>query len=141
MDHLRALRVLGIPPGSTPDEIQGAWRDLAKVWHPDRFTHDERLQKKASDELSRINEAHEALRDYDPAKTPPIAARVRESVAMILNPRGPIGLRHSLRVLGLGTPRATGEVGTRRSSNAPAVLLAALLLLALAAATIYWLVF
>lgn len=146
MDHLRALRVLGIPPGSTPDEIQVAWRDLAKVWHPDRFTHDERLRQKAGETLSRINEAHEALRDYDPAKTPPMAARVRESVAMIFTPSGPIGLRHSLRVLGLGLARPTGEAGTRRSSGPGAALvvtflLVALVLVALVVATIYWLVF
>src|SRR5438067_1766673 len=84
MDHLRALRILGLPPGSSKDEIQGAWRDLAKVWHPDRFPHDERLRQKAGENLGRINEAHEVLRDYDPASTPRMAVRVRESVAIIL---------------------------------------------------------
>src|SRR4029079_11756254 len=79
-----ALRILGLPPGSSPDDIQAAWRDLAKVWHPDRFPHDERLQQKAGENLSRITQAHEALRDYDPAKSPRMAARVRESVAIIL---------------------------------------------------------
>jgi len=133
MDHLRALRILGLPPGSTPDEIQAAWRDLAKVWHPDRFQHDERLQRKAGETLGQINEAHEALRDYDPAVTPPMAARVRESVAMIFAPRGPIGLRHSLRVLGLGTARSTGEVGSRRSSAAPRIAILVVVILGVAA--------
>ena len=33
---------------------------MAKVWHPDRFGHDERLQKKAQEKLKEINEAYEA---------------------------------------------------------------------------------
>ncbi len=121
MDHLRALRILGLPPGASVADIQTAWRDLAKVWHPDRFAHDERLRAKAGENLSRINQAHEALGDYDPAATPTVGARMRESVAIILGmgelgdpadlPRAaPIGLRHSLHVLGLGPP-------TRRRSH------------------------
>jgi len=143
MDHLRALRVLGLPPGAGADEIRAAWRDLAKVWHPDRFPHDERLRRKAGENLQRINEAHEALRDYDPAKTPRLAERVRASVAIILGmgelgqppaapaspatpppagaptaplrADGPIGRRHSLRILGLGVRRPSGR--RRRASG------------------------
>lgn len=137
MDTLRALRVLGLPPSATADDIKSAWRDLAKVWHPDRFVHDERLRRKASENLSRINEAHEALRGYDPAATPKLTARMRQSVAIILGmgelgeappsptapdqfftPSAPIGARNSLRVLGIGKSRATGEVGTRRREPA-----------------------
>ena len=75
---VRALRILGLPPGSSADEIKMAWRDLAKVWHPDRFAHDERLRAKAGDNLSRINQAHEALADYDPAAVPTMTARMRQ---------------------------------------------------------------
>jgi len=135
MDHLRALRILGLPPGSSKDDIHTAWRDLAKVWHPDRFTHDERLRAKAGENLSRINQAHEALADYDPAAVPTVTARMRESVAMILGmgelgdpaePRPPIGIRHSLHVLGLGPP-SRRRVHRRRR----AVLVSLLLALAL----------
>ena len=141
IDPLRALRVLGLPPGASANEIKSAWRDLAKVWHPDRFQHDERLRQKAGDNLGRINEAYESLRDYNPGVQPRLAARMRASVAMILGmgelgepppeppraadparagfaPTAPIGLRHSLRVLGLGTRRETGEAGTRRHAGA-----------------------
>ena len=37
------LRVLGLAPGASAQEIKAAYRDLAKVWHPDRFAHDPRL--------------------------------------------------------------------------------------------------
>ncbi len=137
MDHLRALRILGLPPGASPTDIQTAWRDLAKVWHPDRFAHDERLRAKADENLSRINQAHEALSNYDPAAAPTVGARMRESVAIILGmgelgdpadlPRAPIGIRHSLHVLGLGPPTR------RRSHRRRRIAILVLLLLILAA--------
>ena len=137
MDTLRALRVLGLPPGASAEEIKTAWRDLARVWHPDRFAHDTRLQKKAGDNLQRINEAYEALRDYDPTVRPKVAARMRESVAIILGigelgdpppshgpilepsftPEGPVGARGSPRVLGLNSRRYSGETKRRRRRN------------------------
>ncbi|MFI5279576.1 MAG: DnaJ domain-containing protein [Gemmatimonadales bacterium] len=119
--------MLGLPHGAAPEDIKIAWRDLAKVWHPDRFAHDERLRGKAGENLKRINEAYESLRDYDPAMQPRISSRIRESVSIVLGmgelgeppaagaaggtivPTGPIGMRRSLRILGLGTLRATGE--------------------------------
>lgn len=53
--------LLGVKPGVSSAEIKAAYRDLAKVWHPDRFAHDERLQKKAQEKLKEINEAYEQL--------------------------------------------------------------------------------
>jgi hypothetical protein len=68
----RNYRILGLRPGASKEEVKNAYRDLAQVWHPDRFSHSPRLQKKAQENLKRINAAFEALKDYDP---PPEAAR------------------------------------------------------------------
>src|ERR687885_454465 len=57
----RRLEVLGLEPGATAQEIKTAYRDMAKVWHPDRFAHDPRLQQKAQERLKEINEAYRAL--------------------------------------------------------------------------------
>jgi curved DNA-binding protein CbpA len=57
----RCLELLGLKPGASAQEIKAAYRDLAKVWHPDRFAHDARLQEKAQNKLKEINEAYEAL--------------------------------------------------------------------------------
>jgi hypothetical protein len=54
-------RVLDLQPGASMAEIKTAWRDLAQVWHPDRFTGNERLQKKAEETLKEINEAYYLL--------------------------------------------------------------------------------
>ena len=57
----RCYELLGVKPGASVAELKAAYRDMAKVWHPDRFGHDERLQKKAQDKLKEINEAYEQL--------------------------------------------------------------------------------
>lgn len=57
----RAYDVLGVKPGVSDRELKAAHRDMAKVWHPDRFVHDPRLQEKAQEKLKEINEAYEQL--------------------------------------------------------------------------------
>jgi hypothetical protein len=57
----RCLELLGLKAGASAQEIKAAYRDMAKVWHPDRFAHDPRLQAKAQNKLKEINEAYEAL--------------------------------------------------------------------------------
>jgi curved DNA-binding protein CbpA len=57
----QCLEILGVTRNTTPEEIKLAYRDLVKVWHPDRFAHDQRLQQKAAEKLKEINEAYEQL--------------------------------------------------------------------------------
>lgn len=57
-----AYRLLDIDPRASEEEIRRAYRDLTKVWHPDRFGHDEALRRKAEEKLKRINEAWETIR-------------------------------------------------------------------------------
>ena len=48
---------------------------MAKVWHQDRFAHDERLREKAEQKLKEINDAYEQLLS---GRTPRPAARTYE---------------------------------------------------------------
>ena len=61
MSRERCLEVLGLKSGASAQELKAAYRDMAKVWHPDRFTHDPRLQQKAQDKLKEINDAYQQL--------------------------------------------------------------------------------
>jgi curved DNA-binding protein CbpA len=56
-----AFDVLALKPGATAAEIKEAYRDLVKVWHPDRFANDLRLRQKAELRLTLINEAYRML--------------------------------------------------------------------------------
>ena len=58
-------KILGLEPDASAEEVKQAYRDLAKVWHPDRFAHDTRLQRKAQEKLKEINEAYEILAGPD----------------------------------------------------------------------------
>jgi curved DNA-binding protein CbpA len=53
--------VLELKPEASPEEIKKAYRDLVKVWHPDRFGNDPALQHKAQEKLKEINAAYERL--------------------------------------------------------------------------------
>ena len=73
-DARRWLEVLGLAPGATRQQLEDAYRDLVKVWHPDRFVSDPALRVKAQDKLRELNAAYEGLRRSgiprpDPAPT------------------------------------------------------------------------
>ena len=57
----QCYRALDLEPGATPAEVKAAWRELVKVWHPDRFPDDAKLKAKGAAKLSAINRAFEIL--------------------------------------------------------------------------------
>jgi hypothetical protein len=72
-----ALDVLALRPGASAVEIKAAYRDLVKVWHPDRFASDPRLSEKAESKLKQINEAYLVLQsDRAGARNEPDGASV-----------------------------------------------------------------
>ncbi len=63
MDSLeKSYQLLGLEPGASPEQVRQAYRDLVKVWHPDRFSHDARLRQIAQEKLKEINGAYELLK-------------------------------------------------------------------------------
>lgn len=60
-DIEESYRILGLRLGASEPEIKQAYRDMVKVWHPDRFSSDPRLQNKAQEKLKEINWAYEVL--------------------------------------------------------------------------------
>jgi hypothetical protein len=55
-------QILNLPPDATEEQIRQAYLDLARVWHPDRFQSDARLQKVAQERLQQVNSAYQALK-------------------------------------------------------------------------------
>lgn len=82
-EYTRYYDILGIAPGASAKKIKEAWRDMAQVWHPDRFGSNERLQLKAQETLKLVNEAYDKLREIKesgrPMAAPPPRRRPERS--------------------------------------------------------------
>ena len=70
MTSSEALNILGLDSNAKASEIKGAYRDLVKVWHPDRFGTDLRLRLKAEEHLKQINLAYQCLQGFSPTPDP-----------------------------------------------------------------------
>jgi hypothetical protein len=152
IDPVQAYRLLGLAPGASLEDVKTAYRDLAQVWHPDRFRENARLREKAELNLQRINEAYAVLRDYQalPLAGPAPAVATVDTPLPQRRPSPPrwdlrhslftgvIAMRHSLKVL---RPSATyARKPRRRGLPKPWILLglAALLLLGFALAALWY---
>ncbi len=83
LDH--HYRVLGLTPRASAEDVKEAYRDLAQVWHPDRFSANSRLQMKAADRFREISAAYRAL---CPAHQPSVTSIVPEE-PLNANPDSP----------------------------------------------------
>ena len=54
-------RILELGPGATLEEVKRSYRELVRVWHPDRFHNDPKLQKRGEEKLKQINSAYERI--------------------------------------------------------------------------------
>ena len=62
MDILKCYKILELDHEPSMDEAREAYIDMARVWHPDRFTNNPRLRKKAEEKLKGINIAYAEIR-------------------------------------------------------------------------------
>jgi len=74
-DIERCYRILELESGASLTQVKQAWRDLVKVWHPDRFPNDTRLHLKAQERLKELNQAYETLQTYLASDQPNTASR------------------------------------------------------------------
>ena len=61
---IRAFSILELPPSADFGAVKTAYRELAKVWHPDRFEGDVSTQNRAQEKLKQINSAFETLETF-----------------------------------------------------------------------------
>jgi TonB family protein len=97
-------RTLEVEPGASLEEIRQAYRDQTKIWHPDRFSNDIRLQRKAEEKIKQINLAYQRLcrgRPYEPSVLDHSAERSPSEWGAVL-----VALRRALRksVIGITKP-------------------------------------
>jgi hypothetical protein len=63
--YSRCCEILEIPSGSSISEIEQSFREMIKVWHPDRFSDNPILQERATHKTSEITRAYRWLRRHD----------------------------------------------------------------------------
>lgn len=64
MNIATALHELGLDNTATKADVKQAYKDLARIWHPDRFQNDERLGARTEAKIKLINEARTVALDY-----------------------------------------------------------------------------
>jgi curved DNA-binding protein CbpA len=64
MNIRKSFEILEIGVDATEDEARQAYKDIVAVWHPDRFSHNPRLKKKAEEKLKEANLAHETVQAF-----------------------------------------------------------------------------
>lgn len=73
-DEIRqCYMLLEVHPEASCEEIRRAYKELIKVWHPDRFPNDARLIEKANEKLKLINLAYKKILTYLESQAPPQA--------------------------------------------------------------------
>jgi len=64
MDIKECFEILDINPNSSLEDVKQSYRDMLNVWHPDRYSHNERLQQKANEKTKEILEAYNKIKSY-----------------------------------------------------------------------------
>jgi hypothetical protein len=90
------------------EEVQTAYKDLVKVWHPDRFGDDLKLRAIAEEKLKEINQAFSAIQEHFARKR-----RVEKSAWWFVGRVTPRARRLGLRTPARSTHRPFSGVGYR----------------------------
>ena len=61
MDLKRCLEVLELDHATSTSQVKQAYKELVRVWHPDRFPSNSPIKKRADEKMREINMAYEQL--------------------------------------------------------------------------------
>jgi hypothetical protein len=59
---IKLLGMLGLKPGASPTLIRQQYRDLVRIWHPDRFASNPELRENVQEKMKEINQAYHLLK-------------------------------------------------------------------------------
>ncbi|MGF2034257.1 MAG: J domain-containing protein [Nostoc sp. CmiVER01] len=69
LDLNHAYEILGLEPGASQAQLKRAYRQLVKIWHPDRFLEQKQKQE-AEEKIKSINSAYNKLKSESPSEPP-----------------------------------------------------------------------
>jgi curved DNA-binding protein CbpA len=70
-DVHECYKILEIEPGAPWEEVKRSYRALIKVWHPDRFLHDQSMLQRVQEKTQDLNLAYDILCKQSEIQTPP----------------------------------------------------------------------
>jgi hypothetical protein len=81
-------QILNLEPGASSEEVKQAYRNLAFLWHPDRYPQDSQQQAEAEQKFKEINHAYDQLRTFlsQPQSTVEFSTPVKPSPTPPHNP-------------------------------------------------------
>src|SRR6266581_4444156 len=59
-----SYRLLELEAGASLEAVKAGYRELIKIWHPDRFPNDPKFQKRATEKTKALNEAYQQILAY-----------------------------------------------------------------------------
>lgn len=59
-----SFEILGLAPGASPEEVNEAYIELARVWRPNIFLDDDMLRRIAEEKMMEIDAAYDALKVF-----------------------------------------------------------------------------
>jgi hypothetical protein len=74
----QAFQILEVPSTATWEEVRQAYREMVKVWHPDRFQADAKFQARATKKAQDINLAYQVLEKH--FQSPPTSTQKAEEM-------------------------------------------------------------
>lgn len=61
MTRDKALHILGLNEQASIQDIKSAYREMAQILHPDKYTHNKRLQRRAEEQFKNVQDAFRYL--------------------------------------------------------------------------------
>ncbi|QEG33290.1 J domain-containing protein [Bythopirellula goksoeyrii] len=112
-----SLEILHLGPSASPEDIEQAYRDLAKLWHPDKSANDPLIREQSENRIKAINRAYEILRQYGASSRKNIGSLTENTII----PHGPKRPRQTSDAKDSASPNSSepflGDPGRSLSSN------------------------
>jgi curved DNA-binding protein CbpA len=64
MNITKSYKTLDLKTGASIDDARKAYKDMVRVWHPDRFAGNPRLRAKANEKLKEVNLAYGEIKFF-----------------------------------------------------------------------------
>lgn len=111
---IAAFAILECEPGCAEEEVKSSYRQLVRVWHPDRFESDSKLKQKATEKMKLLNEAYQLLmKCFDAQRNQTNAAQQENKENQSAKPKRETGTQNTKTPDGVEKVKVTKETDVK----------------------------